>query len=201
VRSPAIAAAILLLAGCAAGPPGPIHPPSWLASSERPEEILRIRETATFAGPRRLRVCRRIENISPQPVLIYNLSPEGDNHQELSVDYYDRHGEWIAPPHPAGFHHESFSVPPPPASEDDISIYTIMAPGQSVENCAEQAIEPGLNIFQVVTYYEPTAMAEFVPARVQAENRVLTNQLGFFASQPCLVDVRRRRIDCALRAR
>jgi hypothetical protein len=201
VRYPAIAAAVLLLAGCAAGRAGPIHPPTWLASSERPETILRIRQSASFAGPRRLRVCRRIENVSSQSVLIYNLDQEGNNHQELSVDYYDRRGEWIAPSHPAGFHHESLSVAPIPASDDDISIYTIMAPGRSVENCAEQAIEPELNVFQVVTYYEPAVMAEFVPARVQAENRILTNQLGFFASQPCLVDARRRRIDCALPAR
>ena len=159
---------------------------------------LRIRQSASFAGLRRLRICRRIENVSAQPVLIYHLDREGDNHQELSVAYYNRRGEWIAPVRPfGGYFHPSFVPPPIPANEDDISIYTVMAPGGHVENCAELGAEPGLDTFQVVTYYNPQVGASEVPARARAGNLVLNHDLSL-ASQPCLVDLRRRRIDCAL---
>jgi hypothetical protein len=202
VRRFATSPAFLLLAGCAAAPPGAIQPPYWLESPVHLSSILRIAQTAAFAGSRRLRICRRIENVSARPALIRKVEPEGNNYQELLVAFYDRSGTWIAPPRPSNFFYDPSHVPPPPpASADDISIYTVMAPGEYAENCGDYEIEPGLNVFQAVTYYSPTVSADLVPERLRAGNLLLTNEYRTFASQPCLVNIRARRIDCAMATR
>ena len=193
----AAAVAILLLGGCTANGPGAIRPPSWLVLAERSGSILRVSQSVSFAGPRRIRVCRRIENVSPQPVLIRNVEPEGNNYQELLVHFYDRRGEWIALPRAPGYH-PSLVPPPPPADAHDVSIYKVMPPGAAVENCAAYEIEPGFDAFQTVTYYEASVSPDLVPTRARARNLILTRRMGLFASQPCFVEIRRRRIDCSL---
>ena len=191
-------AAILLFFECGAAVPQPIRHPSWLAPPDRPSPILRISQSASFEGAR-LHVCRRLENITSQPLLIRNLEPDGDNNHELTVAFYDRSGGWIAPPRPPGFHPTSVP-PPPPAYEGDVSIYAVLAPSQSAENCKAYDVEPGLSVFQVVTYYMPSVFADRVPSRFAAGKLLMTRDLGSFASQPCLVNVARHHVECAPRS-
>lgn len=194
-NSLAILAAALLPGSCASPAVGPVTPPSWLGVAYGAEQPLRISQSAFLDGPR-IRVCRRIENVSSQGVVIYNVQPEGDDSQQLSIAFYDRAGAWIEPWRPpGGVYHPGFVPPPSPAYEGDISIYRVLRPGDHADNCKTYDIERGHGVFQVVTYYSPIVAADLVPSSFAAGKLLMTNAFAF-ASPPCVVNVARRHVEC-----
>jgi len=200
--APAIIALSVALSGCVApAVVQPVRTPYWLQRDDSSLAVLRIVQSASFSGSQ-IRICRRILNVSSRPAIIRNVAPEGNNFGELSVAFYGRDGEWIAPSRPAGpgVYHPPFVPSPPPAGGADTSIYTVLSPGGHAGNCRSYDIDHDRRVFQAVTYYSPSVVEHLVPSEFRQGRLILESGSGPFASPPCVVDRDRRIIECATSA-
>jgi len=149
-------------------------------------------QTGTFVGPR-VRICRYLENVGTRPAVLNRLADP-----EFAMDFYDRHGVWIAPDRPPfpAYHPMFIPPPPPPPDGEDISIYTILQPGERMENCASYDPPARPNLFQAVSTYTPTLDSESVVRRLQTGHAIIGRDFGWLMSPPCIVDTRRRSVRC-----
>lgn len=194
----ALLAAVPIMSSCASPEMslGPVRAPSWLQRTDPSPPALRLHQSVSLAGAR-IRVCRRIENISSRPAVIYDVEPEGENHGEFTVAFYDRHGDWIMPRRDGRrYEHPMFS-PPIPASADDVEIYTLLPPGGHADNCSSYDLPEGHATFQVVAYYSPSVAEDMVPLRLREGNQLMQSRSGPYSTYTCIVDVPRRSIRCS----
>lgn len=163
-------------------------PSSWLGEVPSHDRHLRLEQTVVASG-QSIRVCRHIKNVSDVEVVIRRFNVPGDTYGEVSTFFIDSAGEVLKDSFSMA--HRSWSLPPPPASADDTSIYEVIRPDSHVETCVDLSLPRGVDEFGIVSRYNPSISESLIPHSLKRGRVVFSTASGALTSDICVFSMAR----------